>query len=522
MALLSTTVVHAGEWTYHTVSSGGLPNDVLLGNQGNAVFSSYGGVEGRTVMLNADSTDPVDPVWLEIQPNSPDHLSVASATEADVYATLTVEPDSASITGLRARLRKFSSSSQDVADWTRQLPIDIFFANSTSLAISADGQRIIAVGCTVNGTAHIYRFSPNSSNWQQVSTFSIGAPAQQMRASKDATKLYFQRGSGVMVYDLLSNQLTLNKIEFGEQFPGGHAMSGDGRTIAYALTDSVAAYRQNSSGAWTQILDLQLASNEYCSQLALSHNGNRLAAGIQNFNLQTAGLMVIDPAYGTVITERHYTGSGSLHNVASAVDLTPDGRFAGLTMWGDATHSVPEVAIFDTTSGNSTPAHEHTLPGSALSLDLSDDGSQFVVGSKTFHMNTGGFVRGRIDRVVLDDGGVIVDPPIEADFYLTDETVHGAIVTFHYRPGGNGGTTFMLVSDGLATAPMLIGGVGTLYLKRNSLTILQYSSYQAGEEVEIQYALPHQQSAIGTKLYFQGFCHGPRQLSEDFVEVTIL
>jgi len=523
-ALLCTPLALAQEWTYQTISSGGVPYLLQIGNQGESVFSAYGGAEGRTVLLDAVNTNPADPEWLEILPDAPEHQSIASAKNADVQVSLSVDPDSASITGLRATVHKFTSNSQGGPDWSRELPIDIFFADSTAVAISADGQRIIAAGCTVSGVAHFYEFTPNSSSWVQEHSFQIGAPFREMRASSDALSLYLQRGTRVMVFDLVTNQLTLDINEGGHQFQGGHAISADGKTIAYSLENEIVALRLNAQGNWLETLSHPVVSTEvFCLDLELSSNGEVLAAGIQHRDILTTGILVMESLTGDVRTDYEFEGGGTYSNAVSAVAISANGAVAALSVWGDEDELVPEVSVYDTTSASSFPTSQHHLPGSAFSMDLSASGDQLVVGSKTTHMNAAGYSRGRIDRFSL--GGTPPPPPPPpqgdiGDFYMEGDATLGSIVTFHFHPESEG-RAYMLIASELAATPLPFGSIGTLYLKRGEIQILQYSNFQEGQEVLMQYMLPYQTSDIGSTLYFQGFSHAPRRLSEDWVQVTV-
>jgi len=527
VAAMSAPLAHAQswdhDWTYETIASGALPRDVALGGQDAFVFSSYGGVEGRTVLIDSDSTDPVTPEWLEIRDDEPEYETMAAATEANVFATLRVEPNSASTTGIRATLNKYSTGSQGSPDWSCELPIDVFMGRSTGVAVSADGARIVATGFTSGGDTHVYEFYSNSPNWYASHIFQLGSLMDEMRASADAQRIYFRRGPRVRVADLETGTLTQVASHIGGYFTGGDAMSGDGRTIAYSLRDKVIVHSQNSQGLWSQKLSLAIDDlSEVCTSLNLSNDGSVMAVGIQEFDYVTSGLLVVDTTGGAVRNDYRFEGSGNLTNGIGDVDLSRDGTLAALALWGDASGVVPEVSVFDTTGPvNAPPIYMVDLPGSALSVDLSDAGTQLVVGSRTAHIGTGGFLRGRIDRYSFDDqgeGGGDIDPPppVGSDFVVQGIVDMGSysLVTFRFRPEG-AGRAFLLVSDSLASNPIDFGGVGILQLNRGSTSILQYHNFAEGSEVEIVYGMPS-----GSTQFFQGLSHAPRRLSTDWAEVT--
>ncbi len=524
-ATLLAVQADAQDWTYDTGLSGALPEQLTFAANDSTVLSAYRGNESRTVQLPAENSNPANPDWLEVRDELPQYQSLAAAARADVAATLTVESDWSSSTGVRATVRKYSDGSQGQADWERELPIDIFFGNSTGIAVSEDGQRIVAVGCTIDGNLHAYVFQPGSQSWIQHRTFSV-SPFRALRASADAKRLYVQDASRVRVLDLDTGSVSMTQSETGEIFTGGHAISGDGKTVAYALADRIVIVRQSLSGGWYELPPLQIDPlAEFCSEVELSRDGSVLAVGIERFDNLTSGVVVVETTSGAQRLEDFHAGSGTYTNAIGDLDLSEDGSTVALALWGDSSQSVPEVSVYATEGTTpSVPSQTFDLPGSALSLDLSTQGQQLVVASKTTHMDYPGFVYSRIDRFTLDDNGGSNGGNNggndEDDFWMEGAGQVGEIVTFHFRPQG-AGQAFLLVSDGRAPNPFQIGQVGTLYLKRTGLTVYPYSNFQAGSEVEMQYAMPFDPDAAGTDLYFQGFSHTPRRLSADWVHVTV-
>jgi hypothetical protein len=502
------------DWTYLTVASGAVPQDVEFGNQGDKVFSSYGGVEGRTVLIDADSQNPANPDWLEIRADEPDFESVAAATNSNVYATLRIESDSTSSTGKSAILSKYSSSSLNAPDWSTTLPVDPFyFPGSSGLAVSADGSRIVAVCSTLPNITNVYEYTATSSTPTDSHTFMLGGILDSMCASADASRLYLRRGSRVRVADLSTGSLTLVASQTGDQFTGGHAMSADGRTIAYTIQDSVKVWQQNSSGNWNLTRDFPIdQASEISQRVTLSADGSVVAAGIQKFTGVKAGLVVFETGSGFIRKEKVFSGSGQYNCAVSDIDMSYDGSIAAVALWGDQNQTIPEVAIFDTQSSGDLPEATLDLDGSALSVDLSSDGSQIAVGSRNFHISQGGLVRGQIDRFSRQ-----MDVEPDADFWIVGTPRENQTVDLHFAPEGSG-RAFLLVAYNPATTPVPFGQIGTLYLQRAGLRIIRHQTFEQGEFVRMTFPITE---SAGTRLCFQGLSHSPRNLSESWVEVTV-
>jgi len=70
--------------------------------------------------------------------------------------------------------------------------------------------------------------------------------------------------------------------------------------------------------------------------------------------------------------------------------------------------------------------------------------------------------------------------------------------------------------------PLVFPGVGTLYIRRNTMQFIPIGSTNGSGFVTGTFNLPTSSSFLGTSFYFQGFVTQPRHLTNDWIKVTIL
>ena len=118
---------------------------------------------------------------------------------------------------------------------------------------------------------------------------------------------------------------------------------------------------------------------------------------------------------------------------------------------------------------------------------------------------------GRID--LLDAGN--------EDFALRTVPRVGALLSFDLY-GQPNKTSILLQSLAEAPTPTVFPGVGTLYIRRNSMVFLPHGTTDGTGFATGTLQLGSSPALIGTSLYYQGYTVGPRKLTGDWVKATIL
>jgi len=169
---------------------------------------------------------------------------------------------------------------------------------------------------------------------------------------------------------------------------------------------------------------------------------------------------------------------------------------------------VPEVAVYDRATNN--PIFSRDLPGSCFDLEISNDGQRVVAGAKSVHAN----VSGNGGRVELCDMG-------DEDFALRSVPHLGANVVLNLYGLANKNAVVARSLAELRT-PTVFPGVGTLYIRRNTLNFFQLGVTDPSGFVAGNFQFPTDPGLIGTSLYFQGMTTFPRRLTKDWLKATIV
>jgi hypothetical protein len=487
------------------------PRNVTLANRASQVLTQFGPASDFTRLFSATDVNPPSPVWQNDTGAMSFGHRVASAEQVDVFATL--HDQNSSTQGLRNLvLRKFTSSSS-APDWSFPLPFTTNTHEDFFVAITPDGQNIVAAAVNIWNSANteVYVFGPDSGTpvrtWS-IDTFGL---TKRMQVSDDGSTLLLGLNSGIHVVDLASGATAFSRLLSGQVFDA-MGMSGSGQWIAYGGLGYVKLLERTQDG-YADRVSHAASGTVYCNRLAISSNGSALALTFDDYatplavRVQVMDIEASVAAGAAVFTlDATVQGSGAYSNLTSAVEISAKGSRIAVGLWGDEAGQAPEVLVYQ--NGDNTPIRTFDLPGSVKALDLSADGRHLAVASKGVHNNVFGG-GGRIDSFDITDG----------DFKLVGVPKSNATLHFEHK-----GTPFMpalMLVSGLESSSLpFFPGIGTLYVDRTSLTTLPMPAAGANGIASRDFVVPN--AMVGQTLYFQGMNLAPRVLSDDWYKVTVL
>lgn len=499
-------------WAYDSPGQQWLPRDVSLGDRGSQAFFGAGPFGAFTRMFSTYDVNPPAPIWEHLDSQPIHNLRVASAEFADVHATLHNELSSVPLQH-NVLVRKFTSGSSQ-PDWTYTFPFRTNGNDVTALRVSRDGQKIVAiVDDTANSSTSVVVLSPASNVPLRTIAVTTTGPFQQAQLSADGRRLYLSSALRVLVVDVDQGTVVFNSLIF-QQMYGRPAISADGSCFAYGTQTGYRVYQENA-GTYQQVFVRATPASVVMSKIDISDDGSTLVAAFdeavafQTVTVEALDLAASIAAGQPVTTDTYTIGSTSTYdNVASEVQTSSDGSRIAVGVWGDGGGPTPEVSVF--ARGTTAPIATYDLPGSVMDLDMSPDGQWLLVGSKAQHYNVlgGG---GRLSMLSLGAGDLRVDgvPHI------------GGSVIVHLRgqPLGNANLMF---SNQAAAVPTVFPNIGTLYLRRNGLTLLGAPNCDANGDSSVTLNLPSSAFQVGETFYVQGATSTPRTLTSDWATVTIV
>lgn len=479
---------------------------VSIGDRGYQVFAEYDLNSEAAELLSAFDSNPPTPVWSDGSPLGTEFRRVASADANDTKVVIDQVVLGGQLSTRQAVLRKYTSASS-TPDWTYTFaPVINADAN---VGISRDGQTIVAAVYDNNqNEMEIAVFGPGSGVPLSYTVVAL-APNDYLRGfdlSADGSTLYYSAGVTAHVFDV-ATQSDVFTANIGASFDS-HAISGDGSVFAFGNFNSLTIF-EKQGGTYVNTYTEVVPGQCYCAFIDISDDSSTVASAWTFYgNYLTVRVDAIDVATKTVTMTHTATGTGTLQNVPSSVSISADGSRFAVGSWGDAGNVVPECRIFSRSSN--TPLLTLDLPGSVFDCDLSADGQRAVFGSKAVHANSFGN-GGKVDLLSL--GG--------EDLALRGVPRIGSTVQFdlYFAPGKN---AFLMQSLAEDPTPTTFPGIGTLFIDRSTLTFSPAGVVPAGGIATKNLTIANNPALVGTSLYFQGFSVPPRQVSGDWIKMTIL
>lgn len=496
-------------WT-HASSSGGEnwnAKVVSIGNHGTEVFSAFGPFTDYSRLFSVFDQSTPTPVWQDDAGTVTQRHRVASSKEANVHVSLYDIDSGGSFNTRNVVVRKYTSST-GTPDWEYIFPEVTNGHKATDVHATANGERIVAVMHNIyQNETDIAVFSPDSGVPAMFYSVNLATPMVATLLSADGSTLYLRSSAKVVLFDLNTGATRYESIIFGGT-PYDDAISGDGSVFAYSTYTQVKLYRE-VAGYFGDPEIITLPGDNYCSQLDLSDDGRVFGMA---FNYYDEWLRVRvqarDLETDAILLDEDVIGSGTFQNFASALQLTPDGEFLALGIWGDEDDLAAEASVYSTSTGIQI-ASFHT-EGSVNALDLSSDGSKLAVASKKTHAN-----------IVASGGQIEVFQIGAQDFSMTGVPHVGATVEFTFEAGA-GKVASLLQANALASTPTLFPGVGSLFLDSNQFSSSPMGIVGNDDSISSDLLIPNNVALIGSTLYFQGFASTPRELSDSWVTMTVV
>ena len=153
------------------------------------------------------------------------------------------------------------------------------------------------------------------------------------------------------------------------------------------------------------------------------------------------------------------------------------------------------------------PLVEYPAGGPVYSVDIAPDGDRFVASRYPANDTNTASVE------LYEFGG--------EDLVVRGRPSIGSTVEFelHATPGAS---AFLLSSPRLAATPLEIAGVGTLVLGRSLLETSSLGVVSLSGIATHDLALANDPALVGRTTWYQGLTTGPRTLSRDWIQLTIL
>ncbi|MBL8861455.1 MAG: hypothetical protein JNK02_05530 [Planctomycetes bacterium] len=497
-------VVNGALWT--RANPDWTPKVVSIGAQGTQVFSQIEFGQDHVELLSAFSPDPAAPAWTANVPIAGTNAFCESAETADVHATVhQIVQNNQNGTRVATVSRWRSGSAAPEWNWS--------FPGTTSglsrVGISADGARIVAATLypmEMRLRIAIFQGS-NGTPTHTAEIINFGVHLKGFELSADGRTLYLSSSGMLYVWNVETRTL-IQQILLTGMFDA-HALSGDGRVLAWGEFNRYHVYERNTNGTYTRTHTRELPGSIVCDRLALSANGQTLVAGWHYYdtNLRVR-IEAMDVATKALTMSDEAEGTGTFQNIVSAASVSDDGQRFAVGLWGDQGNLVPEVRIYR--RNQNAPVALHNLTGSVYDLEMSGDGSRIAVAWKPVHANT--FAGG---------GGFSLYPFGQMDLRVTGIPGLGDTIGVEFS-GPSSSPARLLWSRGQAGTPQVFAGIGTLHLRRHDLVAVPVGSADASGTVMTTFTLPAAANQVGQSLYFQGYFTNPRRLTADWTRVTIL
>ena len=366
----------------------------------------------------------------------PDALAVRPAVAARAGRMATMATFNTGFFSFESTVYGWDLPNAGTPIWTVQLP-NTGNVMAGFLGMSADGTRTVAAVSNTNGTTHVRVIDATGSvlhshDLPASSNIRFGA------IDDEAQRLYLGMFNGTNeIYDLQTGNLEMNLV-LGGSFDS-HAISGDGKTIAYGNFLGITTVRETSPGTWTTLGFRPGALFHFPGPLDLNEDGSLLGFVDQRFfpDFDQFGVGMWDVETDTELWLQQHDASGTtLQLVASDLQLDDAGEFLAGSSWGDSFQATPEVFVYDAL-GQMTASAD--LPGSALHVAIDPDGDVVVAGSMAQHENQGG-----------GGGSLLCLDAMEQELHITGFPQLGGTLTFH--TGDDAQTAIFAISKALGTS----------------------------------------------------------------------
>jgi hypothetical protein len=497
-------------WSDQLTNEGYYNHTVSIGNHGSQVFCDTG-YSNQWTRLYSSFASQGAPVWQRFSSAVGFNRHVDSAETTDVHAVLR-QDEGATSSSMTARVYVYTSSST-VPIAVHSFDQTDYGAGNGSCSVSDDGRWVVATTGKLN-TIHVSRLDMESNNPSSPDlemSVSRWGPTSQYDTSSDGSRLYLGGQLSGTVLDLNSGATLFSQNYYGGGAEAtGHSLSGDGRTLVVTQSKKTRIYRE-SGGTFAFLTEFDPFPNttdEVPWNSAVSHDGSIVVTAYTTLpDFQKAHICVWNVNTGQQLMHHVQNGSGTEDNLPNSTQISSNGDRIVIGSYGDSAGLTPEIQVFGLNAGGSAfhPETSFALPGSVFDMDLSSNGNQLAVSTRTTHANS---ATGSKVIEVYDLGS---DLRVQGNSRVNSQVDF----EFHAAPGSVRG--YLLVADNFSPTQFPFG---TLFPERQGLQLLPMGTPSPAGLIE--YANLTVQGPVGSTRYFQGYAIGPRQLSKDWAPLTVL
>lgn len=479
---------------------------VSIGMHETVVFSQFEGFGQSARLISTFAPDPA-PAEFDIDgPYYAGRVQSDSASEADVHASWFVRRNFAS-DSLRPTVCKYTNTSTQ-ADWEWTFPFTVANGHG-GVHVTGDGGTVVSWAYDpVASLVAIAIFRDESGVPADYETWSILGTARNSAMSDDGSRFCINGGNKTGVFDVATGDL-IWQTSAGSMTGEALAISADGSMLARGLIFSqVQVYSQQGAGYVQSFTDS--LTGAACKVLDFDDEASRVFMAY-NYpaNQKTTVLRVRDVA-GAGTWSQTIAAQGAYSFGTHDLDASRDGQCFAVALSGDEANTIPELQVFTANGTGFQVTFSQDLPGTAFDVELTGDGRSVAVASKSTHEN-----------VIANGGQVDLFDVAPRDLRVQGVPRVGSAVVLEQHVG-SGRHAITLASSKRARDPLAVGNVGTLYLDRNALSSVGNGTAGPDGIVERVIDIPNNAALIGSKVFYQTLKTGPRQLSEDWVCVSIL
>lgn len=496
--------VSRGLWSYPDNGEGWVGRAVALGNGGTQVFAEFDTAADRATLISGFDAVPVVPVWQHPVASASTNVRVQGCDSTGLFVSCRQIP--VSLNGPRSIVVSAYISSSGSPLWSWTFPSTTYGASRAM--VSRDGRRIVAAMLQpTTGLLHVAVFDNGSPVPTSYFTRSVGLQLQAIVLSEDGNVLYAASTTSGHLINIDTTAL-IQQFVLLQSF-AAQDISGDGSILAIGYFNGVDVWERQDAGNYLRTWQGTWPGSIVCQQLDVSEDGSTLVLGFGYFDQnQRIRVEAVDLRTRNTTMVDEAQGAGTLQNVVSKVVCSADGQTFAVGLWGDEAGLVPELRVYR--RDQNAPIALYDYPGSVYDLAISRSGNRIAVGTKSAHANllTGG---GTVDLYSNGD----------EDFAAIGTPSIGRKVDFQLW-GPSFSPARLLRAPNPATNPFPIGGLGVLYLQRDSMSVLPMPTTGPHGFSTVEYQIPPDPALIGTTLWFQGLTTAPREFTQNFVQLTIL
>ena len=491
-----------------------------IGNQGSEVFTCTGPLIDYTRIYSSFDTSPPQEMMHESSSAETQRHRVDSATNSDAHVSLYDVRAPGVIGNLRDLVvKKYSASS---LDWTYNFPVQTNAHQNTFVAISSDGETILAAAQNIFNSFSFdiaflaSNYSSGTANTTPVHYSPMGL-FKSFALSADGGTFLIAGTSGIQVGSTATKAITHTaSIPWLDSYRSDVVISGSGRFIAYA-TETQVRIMERAANTYVLRTTYDIPGGAcYESHLDFSENDALLACGMNyspdTHQIRVAAFDMLAAAGPTLYYSEVHTGGGEYDDKISDVSASGTGKRFAVGTWGDDQDLIPEVLVYS--KNQSQPIATVNLPGSVWDLEMSPDGKNFAVGYKHLHANV---FSGTTTSYSLYEVG-------KRDFRMSGAPRIGnnLDISLFLRPGTIGKLVYGAEDPNYTPADYL--GLGTSYVNPASWSILNLGTGDADNWARrsISTSSSNFSQLSGQTLHLQGLALGRRKLSRDWVKVTLV